>query len=141
MGWRMKKKIYLIGAVAFVDRFIKSEDDYFIKKEKVRQAVLDFIEKKFEQKINFEINTLDKRGRGINGCYLTVTGTSADSGDSGEVERGNRVNGLIPLNRVAGSEAAAGKNCVSHLGKIYNLLSSKLAREIYQKLGKKTRSG
>ena len=137
MGWREKEKIYLIGAIAFVDKFIKNEGDYFDKKEKVRQAVLAYIEKEFKQKVSFEINTLDKEGRGISGCYLTVTGTSADSGDSGQVGRGNRANGLIPLNRVAGSEAAAGKNCVSHVGKIYNLLSFKLAKEIYQGTGKK----
>ncbi|MDH7476365.1 MAG: methionine adenosyltransferase [Microgenomates group bacterium] len=137
MGWREGKNISLTLAVAFVDKFIKTEKDYFQKKEAVKRAIKNFIKKNFA--INFEIflNTLDKEGRGVDGCYLTVTGTSADSGDSGQVGRGNRVNGLIPLGRVAGSEASAGKNCVSHVGKIYNLLSFKLAEEIFQKTGKK----
>jgi S-adenosylmethionine synthetase len=64
--------------------------------------------------------------------YLTVLGTSADDGDCGQVGRGNRVNGIIPLNRPTCSEAAAGKNPVSHVGKIYNLLTYRIADKIYQ---------
>lgn len=137
MGYRHNQKIHLVLAVAFVDKFVKSEVDYFQKKKEVSRAIKNFLAKNYSQKITFEINALDKEGRGIAGCYLTVVGTSADSGDSGEVGRGNRVNGIIPLNRVAGSEASAGKNCVSHVGKIYNLLSFKIAEEIYQITGKK----
>jgi S-adenosylmethionine synthetase len=68
--------------------------------------------------------------------YLSVLGTSAEDADSGEVGRGNQVNGLIALNRSRGSEAAAGKNPVSHVGKIYNVLTHLLADRIYkQNLG------
>jgi S-adenosylmethionine synthetase len=66
--------------------------------------------------------------------YLTVLGTSADGGDCGQVGRGNRVNGIIPLNRPTCSEAACGKNPVSHVGKIYNLLTYKIAEEVYEKV-------
>lgn len=137
MGYRQGKKIHLVLAMAFIDRFICSEKDYFDKKTRISKAIQNFLTKNYSLPISFEINTLDHKGRGVAGCYLTVVGTSADSGDSGEVGRGNRVNGVIPLNRVAGSEASAGKNCVSHVGKIYNLLSFKIAEEIYQKTGKK----
>jgi len=77
---------------------------------------------------------LDVRGRGVDGIYLTVLGTSADGADCGQVGRGNRVNGIIPLNRPTSSEAAAGKNPVSHVGKIYNLLSYRIANEIYERI-------
>jgi S-adenosylmethionine synthetase len=63
---------------------------------------------------------------------LSLLGTSAEDADSGQVGRGNRVNGLISMNRPMGTEAAAGKNPVSHVGKIYNVLAHQLAREIYQ---------
>jgi len=138
MGRREGKKYYLTIAIAFVDRFIKNEADYFEKKAEVKKEVEKFIKKKFSLNPEIFLNTLDRRGAGVDGCYLCVTGTCADSGDSGQVGRGNRANGLIPLNRVAGSEAAAGKNCISHVGKIYNLLSFKLAEEIYQKTKKRT---
>ena len=57
--------------------------------------------------------------------------TSAEGGDGGQVGRGNRVNGVIAFNRPSTTEAAAGKNPVSHVGKIYNLLSHELAGRIY----------
>ena len=63
--------------------------------------------------------------------YLTLLGTSAEQGDSGQVGRGNRVCGLISLNRPMSVEAAAGKNPVSHVGKIYNVLAHELAMRIY----------
>ena len=44
------------------------------------------------------------------------------------------MNGLISLNRPLGTEAAAGKNPVSHVGKIYNVLAHKIAKEIYEKI-------
>jgi S-adenosylmethionine synthetase len=70
----------------------------------------------------------------MGGIYLTVLGTSADDGDGGQVGRGNRVNGVIPLNRPTCSEAAAGKNPVSHVGKIYNLLTYEIAQHVHQKV-------
>lgn len=66
--------------------------------------------------------------------YLTVLGTSADGADCGQVGRGNRVNGVIPLNRPVSSEAAAGKNPVSHVGKIYNALAHRMAEKIYSEV-------
>jgi len=62
--------------------------------------------------------------------YLTVTGTSAEAGDDGEVGRGNRVNGLITPYRPMSLEAAAGKNPVTHVGKIYNVLAGQIAQAL-----------
>jgi S-adenosylmethionine synthetase len=86
------------------------------------------------ESVDVEVNTLDMQGRGLSGLYLTVLGTSADGGDSGQVGRGNRVNGLISLNRPFCSEAAAGKNPVSHVGKIYNFLTYKIAQCVYEEI-------
>jgi S-adenosylmethionine synthetase len=80
--------------------------------------------------VDVQLNTLDVKGRGMGGLYLTVLGTSAEGGDSGQVGRGNRVNGLISLNRPFCSEAAAGKNPVSHVGKIYNFLTFRIAQRV-----------
>lgn len=82
--------------------------------------------------VDLEINTLDEPGRGVGGMYLTVLGVSGEGADGGEVGRGNRVNGLISLNRPMSMEAAAGKNPVSHVGKIYNVLSHQIAAKVCQ---------
>jgi len=120
-------------AIAFVDRFIDSEATYFKKKDDILEEIRRFVESKvsFENTM-IDLNTLDQKGRGIGGMYLTVLGTSADDGHCGQVGRGNRVNGIIPLNRQTCSEAASGKNPVSHVGKIYNLLTYRIADKIFK---------
>lgn len=135
MGSRNNNKLNLTISMAFVDRFISSEEDYFEKKAKILDEINRFVaaNANFEE-INIQLNTLDVRGRGIDGVYLTVLGTSADSGDSGQVGRGNRVNGLISLNRPFCSEAAAGKNPVSHVGKIYNVLTFRVAQHVHEQV-------
>jgi len=135
MGLRVKDRLDITLAMAFVDRYIESEQQYFRRKEEVQEEIYQFLKGNFDfNEIAIEFNTLDVRGRGVGGLYLTVLGTSAESGDSGQVGRGNRVNGIIPLNRPVSSEAAAGKNPVSHVGKIYNVLTHKIADRIYQEV-------
>jgi S-adenosylmethionine synthetase len=75
-------------------------------------------------------NALEEVGRCLGGTYLSLLGTSAEDADSGQVGRGNRVNGLIAMNRPMGTEATTGKNPVSHVGKIYSVLAHRLARQI-----------
>lgn len=135
MGVRNRRKLNLTIAMAFVDRFVSNETDYFRKKSEIEKAIKNHVDNDGNFKeVNFGLNLLDSKGRGINGLYLTVLGTSADTGDSGQVGRGNNVIGVIPLNRPISSEAAAGKNPVSHVGKIYNLLSFRIANRICEKV-------
>jgi S-adenosylmethionine synthetase len=132
MGFRNSNDLKLTVAMAFVDRFIDSEKDYFEKKEKILEEINRYVAVNTDfELVDAQLNTLDVQGRGLGGLYLTVLGTSADSGDSGQVGRGNRVNGLISLNRPFCSEAASGKNPVSHVGKIYNFLTFKIAQHVY----------
>jgi S-adenosylmethionine synthetase len=136
MGFRKNHELNMTVAMAFVDRFIDSETAYFRKKKEILEEIERFVESKTSfSNTSINLNTLDQSGRGIGGMYLTVLGTSADDGDCGQVGRGNRVNGIIPLNRPTCSEAAAGKNPVSHVGKIYNLLTYRIADKIYENVG------
>lgn len=131
MGMRKNGHLDLTIASAFVDRYVDSEAGYFKRKDEIKQEVLDFVRARAQvDSIDINLNTLDVPGRGLPGMYLTVLGTSADGADCGQVGRGNRVNGIIPLNRPTCSEAAAGKNPTSHVGKIYNLLTYQVAKRI-----------
>jgi S-adenosylmethionine synthetase len=133
MAFRNNNVLQLTVAMAFVDRYISSEEDYFEKKAKILDEIHRFaaVNTTFES-VDVQLNTLDVSKRSLGGIYMTVLGSSADSGDSGQVGRGNRVNGLISLNRPFCSEAAAGKNPVSHVGKIYNFLTFRLAERVYK---------
>ena len=136
MAYRDGKTLTLTIAMAFVDRYIPDTTIYSERKEAVREALQAFVAEKglsFD-KIVIEINTLDDLSRGESGIYLTVLGTSADGADGGEVGRGNRVNGLISFGRALSLEAAAGKNPVNHVGKIYNVLAREIAARIYREV-------
>jgi len=135
MGLRKGNDLHLTVSMALVDRFVENERNYFKKKAEIHQEIEKFVKKTagFERMV-VNLNMLDVEGRGIGGVYLTVLGTSADGADSGQVGRGNRVNGVISLNRPICSEAAAGKNPVSHVGKIYNLLTHRIAKQVHEKV-------
>ncbi len=134
MGFRDSNHVDLTIATAFVDRFISSENQYFQRKDEMLQEINEFLKKNYNMKVTTNMNCLDSKNRGMSGLYLTVLGTSADSADSGQVGRGNMASRVISPSRSAGAEATAGKNPVSHIGKIYNALSFKIANEIHTKV-------
>ncbi|MFW5902283.1 MAG: methionine adenosyltransferase [archaeon] len=134
MGVRTDNTKKITIAMSFIDKYIETVPDYFRKKQRALKTIEEKIHEELNEEAEVYLNTLDDRKRGKKGIYLTVTGTSAESGDSGQVGRGNLINGIIPLNRPHVSEAAAGKNAYSHVGKIYNCLSDKMAEEIYEKI-------
>jgi S-adenosylmethionine synthetase len=129
MGVRRDRELSLTIAVAFVDRFVPDAGAYFPRKVEMTQALADYLAVQMRDlnHVSVQLNTLDDPSRGEAGMYLSVLGTSAEGGDCGQVGRGNRVNGVIPLNRPISTEAAAGKNPVSHVGKIYSLLTHHIA--------------
>lgn len=134
MGFRNQNNLDLTIAMAFVDSYVESENQYFKRKNEIIEAISEFNKKRNDfDNVTISMNNLDSKNKGIKGLYLTVLGTSADNADSGEVGRGNMANRVISLTRPSGSEATAGKNPVSHIGKIYNGLSFKIAREIQEK--------
>ncbi|MBI3398530.1 MAG: methionine adenosyltransferase, partial [Deltaproteobacteria bacterium] len=134
MGLRRGRILDLTIAMPLLSRYVKDVNDYFKKKDKIKETTKNFVRERFGREfdeITIHYNTLDKKSQGLGGIYLSLLGTSAEDADSGQVGRGNRVNGVISLNRPMGTEAAAGKNPVSHVGKIYNILSHRMARDIY----------
>ena len=132
MGSRQGRHLTLTIALAFVDRFIPNARTYVARKAAIAEDLTRFLAADLQQldRVDVCLNMLDAPERGLGGMYLTVLGTSAEGGDSGQVGRGNRVNGVISLNRPMSTEAAAGKNPVSHVGKIYTLLSHQMAHHI-----------
>jgi len=128
MGVRKGDVIRLTIAAAMVDRYIPDKDHYRSVIEELRERVLKNAEKQTKRAVKVDINTGDNYDAGI--YYLTVTGLSWENGDDGSVGRGNRVSGLITPYRPMSMEAAAGKNPVTHVGKLYNLLSFDIADRI-----------
>ncbi len=134
MGIRRNNDLDVTVACPLSARLIKSEKDYFRRKRAIKAALSAYLSKSPFNSVTVNFNTLDAPGHGVGGVYLTLLGTSAEDADSGQVGRGNRVNGVISLNRPMGTEAAAGKNPVSHVGKIYTVLAFQMASELYTRI-------
>ena len=128
MGVRRDARLQLIVACALVGRHVASVVDYQDKKADIQAIVHRAASEAAGEDVQVEVNTAD--GNTQETVYLTVTGLSAEAGDDGQVGRGNRVNGLITPYRPMSLEAAAGKNPVSHVGKLYNVLATLIARTV-----------
>lgn len=123
-------RINLTVAVATICSFLDDLDHYLSLKEDLIEEIYSISSEVTEKQIEPHVNTADNPEKGV--IYQTVTGTSAEQGDDGMTGRGNRTNGLITFDRPMSMEAAAGKNPINHVGKLYNLLSTEIAKEVQE---------
>ncbi|TFG16802.1 MAG: methionine adenosyltransferase [Promethearchaeota archaeon] len=134
MTERIGNKVGITIAAAMVSRYINDVDEYVSYTNQIKEAILDLAAKVIpERETTCQVNVADNIEKKI--LYLTITGTSAEAGDDGEVGRGNRSNGLITPCRTMSLEAVCGKNPINHVGKIYNILATNMAREIISRGG------
>lgn len=128
LGLRKGRDIYLTVACAFISRLVTDLDSYIEYKRTLKDLILKFTSGLTDLALNVILNAADEERSGS--VYITVTGTSAEGGDDGQVGRGNRVNGLITPYRPMTMEAAAGKNPISHVGKLYNITARNIAEDM-----------
>jgi len=128
MGVRNGRMVHLTVACAIIGKHLAHLDDYLGEKASIERLVRELAGQHGFASAEIAINAADHLPTGA--VYLTVTGTSAEAGDDGEVGRGNRVNGLITPCRPMSLEAAAGKNPVTHVGKIYNVLARQISEAL-----------
>jgi S-adenosylmethionine synthetase len=132
MGVRQGERADFTIACALIGRHLESASEYVVRRAEIARAILETTRTVLDGPVHVRVNAADDDAAGR--LYLTVTGTSAESGDDGEVGRGNRVNGLITPYRPMSLEAAAGKNPVSHVGKLYNVAAHRLAHALVQRV-------
>jgi S-adenosylmethionine synthetase len=127
MGVREDRRLAVTLAMPLSCLVTGSEAAYFARKDEIlHDLTTRFGSAPFD--VDWRLNCLDRQGQGTEGVYLTLTGTSAEDADSGQVGRGNRANGLIAFSRPTGGEATAGKNPAAHAGKVYSVLTHRMAR-------------
>jgi S-adenosylmethionine synthetase len=132
MGMRRDDEMTLTVAMPFIATQIRDASHYQEVKQAAEAAIQDFASQLDERKVTVMVDTADDVAN--DAVYLTLTGTSAEMGDDGAVGRGNRVNGVIAPFRSASLEAPCGKNPISHVGKVYNLLALLTAQDIVDKV-------
>jgi S-adenosylmethionine synthetase len=132
MAVRRGEELSLTIACAHVSSHVPDMAAYLENKRMVAQEAQGLAERICSLKTQALVNTAD--GATADSVYLTVTGTSAEAGDDGEAGRGNRLNGLITPHRPMTMESVAGKNPVSHVGKLYNICASLIADTIIKEI-------
>jgi S-adenosylmethionine synthetase len=131
MGLRYRDNIEITLCNALISKFVPDLSTYKNIVAQIQEAALRVgNEIKGDHTLKVVVNTADDFDKDI--YFLTITGTSAEAGDDGQVGRGNRANGLITPGRVQTLEAAAGKNSNNHVGKLYSLVANRVAHQIYE---------
>jgi len=132
MGVRRGDTLHLTVGCAMVDRHLDDLDAYLAARTAVANAVREAAAGVTDLELDVAVNAADVPEH--ESIYLTTTGTSAEAGDDGEAGRGNRVNGLITPYRPMTMESVAGKNPVTHVGKVYNLIASRAAEAMVREV-------
>lgn len=133
LGWRHGDELRLTVAAAIVSRHVADVDEYVEVTDRIAALATDYASERTDLTVHVDVNAADDVD--AESVYLTETGLSAEMADDGNVGRGNRVNGLVTPHRRMSLEATAGKNPVSHVGKLYNLVARNAAEEIHRTLG------
>lgn len=133
MGWRSDDELRITVAAAVISRYVSDISEYVEVKEQINRTVKRYATDRTDRAVHVDVNAADDLESET--VYITETGLSAEMGDDGNVGRGNRVNGVITPHRPMSLEASAGKNPVSHVGKLYNLVATNAAERIHQTLG------
>jgi len=132
MGMRRDGQLILTVALPFLATQISDRTAYQEARDAAQAAVQSYASRLDPREVTVMVNTADNLETDT--VYLTLTGTSAEMGDDGAVGRGNRVNGVIAPFRSTSLEAACGKNPISHVGKVYNVLALTAAQEIVERV-------
>jgi S-adenosylmethionine synthetase len=132
MGLRRNGELTLTVALPFIATRVGDATEYQEVKRAAEAAIQEYSSQLDDRKVTVMVDTADDIAH--DAVYLTLTGTSAEMGDDGAVGRGNRVNGVIAPFRSTSLEAACGKNPISHVGKVYNVLALLAAQDIIKRV-------
>ena len=128
MGARTDSDVTVTVAVPVMAAAVSNRSEYDDVIERVRVDGLALVRDVFGDGASVMINQADN----ADSQYLTLTGTSAEAGDDGQVGRGNRFGGLITPYRPMSLEAAAGKNPAAHVGKTYHAFAQDILNRVIE---------
>jgi S-adenosylmethionine synthetase len=128
-GFRLHDQIKLFVAVPFLAADMPTIASYIDSKMRATDCIRNFAASVAGSDVKVVLNAADDPVRAA--AYITLTGTSAEMGDDGCAGRGNRANGIVAPLRPS-STPPAGKNPLSHPGKVYNVIAMRLAKEVVE---------
>lgn len=126
MGARVDGATHVTVACPVLATRVNNRAEYDQVIDAVRSEIAAVAAPLLGSAVDVKVNQADQD----NTPYLTLTGTSAEAGDDGQVGRGNRFGGLITPYRPMSLEAAAGKNPFAHVGKTYHAVAYDIAQRL-----------
>lgn len=126
MGARIGSDIAVTVACPVLAEKVTNRGEYNAALNSVEREAASVAAEIAGHEVSVQVNQADQE----DSVYLTLSGTSAESGDDGQVGRGNRFGGLITPYRPMSLEAAAGKNPAAHVGKTYHAIGFDIANRM-----------
>lgn len=126
MGARLGDDISITVACPIMATKVQNRSEYEAAIDGVREFVQQVASETAGREVRIAVNQADQE----ESVYLTLSGSSAEAGDDGQVGRGNRFGGLITPYRPMSLEAAAGKNPAAHVGKTYHAIGYDISQRL-----------
>ncbi len=132
MGSRHKNEVDLTVSIPQVSTYVKSVDEYKSNYQTTLSVIKNITDKFGFNEVRVTLNPGDNTDKEM--LYVRLTGSCIESGDEGQVSRGNRLGGVISARRPFSVEGLSGKNPSYHAGKIYSVAALDIANEIWRQL-------
>ena len=130
MGCRTNLDVRLTVAIPQISTSVNSESQYKDNIKTISSIIKNITDKYPFNDVDINLNTGDHTDNEM--LYLSYTGSCIESGDEGQVSRGNRLGGVISSRRPFSIEGLSGKNPSYHAGKLYSVAAWDIAQEIWK---------
>ncbi len=131
MAIRDRQMVFITLCVPQISNLVASLKQYRKNMDTIGSIIRTICEEyRDEFQVQISINTAD--GQRDDLLYLLYTGSCVESGDEGQVGRGNRIGGVISSRRPFSIEGLSGKNPQYHAGKLYSVMAWQAATEIWR---------
>jgi len=130
MACRIKEAVVLTVSVPQLSTHVKSVDEYKDNYNMTLSITQKIINDSKFRNVKITLNPGDNTDKEM--LYLRFTGSCIESGDEGQVSRGNRLGGVISSRRPFSIEGLSGKNPSYHAGKLYSVAAWDIAQKIWE---------
>ena len=134
MAIRTGRQVRFTICVPQISTLVASADVYLAHRREVEQMIQQVCSR-YDAHFTVDLHLTTGDGAREDLIYMLYTGSCIESGDEGQVSRGNRIGGLISSRRPYTIEGLNGKNPQYHAGKIYSAAAWEIAERLWLECG------
>lgn len=133
MAYRSKMEVNLTVSIPMVSSHIRSAEQYVEYCNQTLSLIRLITDRYGFSEVAITLNPGDNTDNEM--LYMRLTGSCIESGDEGQVSRGNRIGGIISSRRPFSIEGLSGKNPSYHAGKLYSAAAWEIAKRLWNEQG------